>query len=233
VTVEPGVNLLLDPSDDIARIVLVSRTSRWEPEVWSALDTHLDAGGVFLDVGAHIGMDSLRAAVAVGPSGKVVAFEPNPITVDELRANVRESGATNVNVQPIALTDREQELVLFDSRSTGNSGSSSLSARNAGDAGRPHKVRGRRLDDVVRELGLARVDLIKADVEGAELLVLKGSTETLTRFHPALVLEVVPRQLENMGASVNALESLIRSFGYGEGHWVDYKNKEYEFAGPR
>jgi hypothetical protein len=73
------------------------------------------------------------------------------------------------------------------------------------------------------------VDLIKADIEGAELLMLRGATDTLAQFHPPLILEIVPQQLENMGASVAELEAMLQSFGYGEGRWVDYKNKEYVF----
>lgn len=230
VEVQPGVSLRLDPVDDIGRTVLVSRTGQWEPEVWSAIRGHLSVGAVFLDVGAHIGIDSLAAATVVGKAGRVIAFEPNPTTIAELRENIRASAATNVAVQPFALTDTEQNLTLFDSRAGGNSGSSSLSARNAGDQGRPYVVRGRRLDDVVRELGLERVDLIKADIEGAELLMLRGATDTLARFRPPLILEIVPQQLENMGASVAGLETMLQSFGYGEGHWVDYKNKEYLFV---
>jgi hypothetical protein len=119
---------------------------------------------------------------------------------------------------------------LFDSRRTGNSGSSSLSSANAGDSGTPYTVHGRRLDDVVRELGLQRIDVLKADVEGAEVLVLSGARDVLTRFRPTLILEVVPGQLENMGTSVQALEGLLASVGYRRSRWVDYKNKEYLFG---
>ena len=230
VEVEPGVSLLLDPFDDVGRTILTSRTGSWEPGVWSAISRALGTGAVFLDVGAHIGYDSLTAARLVGETGLVVAFEPNPTTVAELRANVTASRATNVNVQAIALADAEHQLTLFDARRSGNSGSSSLSSKNAGDAGTPYTVQGRRLDAVVRELNLRRVDAIKADVEGAEVLVLSGATETLARFHPALVLEVVPEQLANMGTSVDALESLLRAQGYGRSRWIDYKNKEYLFG---
>lgn len=227
VEIEPGVSLLLDPEDDIGRTVLTSRTGQWEPEVWSALGSHLSPGAVFIDVGAHIGIDSLKASRVVGPSGQVIAVEPNPTTLGELNANIDASKATNVRVQPIALSDVEQELTLFDARRRGNSGSSSLSARNAGDEGVAYKVRGRKLDDVVAELKLTRIDLIKADIEGAELMALRGAAHTLATFHPPLVLEVVPRQLENMGASVEELEAFIRSLGYNRDRWVDYKNKEY------
>ena len=205
-------------------------TSRWEPEVWAAISSGLNEGAVFLDVGAHIGYDTLKAASLVGTSGRIVAFEPNPLTLAILRSNVEASGARNVTIQPIACTDSEQELTLYDSRRTGNSGSSSLSSDNAGDAGTPYTVRGRPIDSVVAELGLRRIDVLKADVEGAELLVLRGAAQSVRRFHPKLIMEVVPRQLKNMGTSVEELESFIRSLGYNRERMVDYKNKEYFVA---
>jgi FkbM family methyltransferase len=227
VEVEPGVSLLLDPQDDVGRTILVSRQGRWEPEVWSAIVSGLPDGGVFLDIGAHIGYDSLKAAVHVGATGKVVAVEPNPRTVELLQSNIGASAAQNIVVAPVACTEVEQTLTLFDATPGGNSGSSSLSEKNAGAASRPYSVRGRPLDAIVRELALQRVDVLKADVEGAELSVLKGAVETLRRFRPKLILEVVPEQLANMGTSVAELEAFVRSLGYDESKWVDYKNKEY------
>lgn len=227
VEVEPGVSLLLDPEDDISRTILVSLAGRWEPEVWAAISSGLSEGSVMFDVGAHVGYDTLKASVRVGDKGRVVAFEPNPNTVTMLRSNIAASGAHNVIVEPIACTDAEQMLTLFDATPGGNSGSSSLSQRNAGTISRPYVVRGRRIDDVVAELGLTRVDVFKADVEGAELLVLRGAAQTLNRFHPKLILEVVPRQLANMNTSVAELESFIKALGYSSARAVDYKNREW------
>jgi FkbM family methyltransferase len=227
VEVEPGVSLLLDPADDISRTILVSRAGRWEPEVWRSISSGLSDGAVFFDVGAHIGYDSLKAATTVGERGRVVAFEPNPNTLTQLRSNIDASGARNVIVQPIACTDTETTLTLFDSTLGGNSGATSLSRENAGPVTRSYTVRGRPIDDVVKELAIGRLDVLKADVEGAELIVLRGATETLKRFHPKLILEVVPRQLANMGTSVEELESFVRSLGYKTVRTVDYKNKEY------
>lgn len=227
VEVERGISLMLDPQDAISRTILVSRAGRWEPEIWSAISSGLSQGAVFFDVGAHIGYDSLKGSVTVGDGGRVVAFEPNPNTLLQLRSNIEASAARNVIVQPIACTDTDTTLTLFDSTLGGNSGSSSLSRENAGPITRSYTVRGRPIDDVVRELELQRLDVLKADVEGAELIVLRGARETLRRFHPKLILEVVPRQLANMGTSVDELEAFVRSLGYHNSKRIDYKNKEY------
>lgn len=230
VEVEPGVNLLLDPADDVSRTILVSRQGRWEPEVWASIVGGLGPGTVFIDVGAHIGYDTLKAAHVVGPQGRVVAVEPNPRTLELLRANIEASQASNVTVAPFACTDVPQTLRFFDATAGGNSGSSSLSEANAGPVASSFDVQGRPLDDIVDELGLTAVHVIKADVEGAELGVIKGATRTITRHHPRLILEVVPEQLANMGTSVAELEGVLASMGYTQSRWIDYKNKEYLFA---
>jgi FkbM family methyltransferase len=229
VEVERGVSLLLDPRDFVARVILL--TGVWQPQVWQSISDGLSTGGVFLDVGAHIGYDSLKGSVRVGDSGKVISFEPNPGTLGQLRANIVASHATNIVVEPIACTDKEQTLTLYDSTSEGNSGASSLSLANADETGRgtlpSYTVRGRPIDDVVRELALNRVDVIKVDVEGAEYLVLRGARKTLQRFHPKLVMEVVPAQLANLNATVENLVSLTKELGYGPARQVDSTDWEW------
>ena len=229
VEVEHGVSLLLDPGDIVARTILV--TGVWQPEVWQSVSAGLSAGAVFLDVGAHIGYDTLRASVRIGEGGKVIAFEPNPRTLEQLRANIAASRAANVTVEPIACTDSEQMLTLYDATLQGNSGGSSLSRANADQTQTgvvpSYTVRGRPIDHVVAELGLQRVDVVKVDVEGAEYLVLRGLRETLLRFHPKVVMEVVPTQLANMNATVEALVSLMTELGYGPHKEVDDTDWEW------
>jgi FkbM family methyltransferase len=227
--IEPGVSLLLDPKDYLSRMILIS--GEWQPGVWQSVSSSLSNGAVFLDVGAHIGYDTIKAAVRVGETGRVVAFEPNPNTLAQLRANIAASRASIVIVEPIACTDREQMLTLYDSTSEGNSAASSLSLANADEHSEgalpSYRVRGRRIDDVVGELGLKRVDVVKIDVEGAEYSVLRGARETLTRFHPKIVLEMEPRELANMNTKVEDLRSLLREMGYNASKQVDEDDWEW------
>ena len=234
VEVEPGVNLLLDPTDFIARSLLLSDRTRWEPDVWNAIGSGLQPGAVFIDVGANIGYDSLKAARLVGGAGRVVACEPNPPVLALLQQNVAASQAANVTVLPVACADRETTLAFFDATDGGNSGRSSMSADNAGPGGRAITVQARRLDDIVADLGLTRLDVLKIDVEGAELVVLRGSEATLRRFQPKLVLEVIPRLLASMGSSPDELERWLGEHGYDRSRVIDHENREYwsSLSGP-
>ena len=219
--VEPGIEMLLDPNDLVSQVIL--RTGTWEQASWRALQKYLQPGATFVDVGAHIGYYSLQAAVTVGASGRVLAVEPNPETLRKLRGNVAASHAWVITVVPVACADSESTLDLFAGPST-NTGETSLSRANASQD-RPstatYRVRARPLDSIIRESGVSRVDAVKIDVEGAELMVLKGAKDTLDRFHPIVLVEVVDDQLREMGASSAQLIAYMQAHGYDSGRRFD------------
>jgi FkbM family methyltransferase len=230
VEVEPHVHMRLDPTDFLDHTVLA--TGAWEPDTSRGLLKQVPAGGVFVDVGAHVGYYSLKAAPLVGPRGRVLAIEPNPETVRRLRANLRESKASVVLVEPVACSDSEDVLTLYAAPHS-NTSASSLSQANValqGPVAATFRVRTRRLDDIVRESGVTRVDVIKIDVEGAELMVLKGAADTLDRYHPVVEVEVIEDQLKNMGASSAEIVAFFRAHGYAPRHtYAEYGNTEFAF----
>ena len=231
VRVEPHASFLLDPRDLVS--VTILRTGSWQPEIWQSLSSSLAPGSVFLDVGAHIGYFSIKAAPQVGPAGRVVAFEPNPETLKLLRDNVAVNNAPNVVIEPIACTEREQTLQFY-AAPTINTGASSLSQQNAnvssGESPRAYTVRGRPIDDVVRDLKLSRVDAIKIDVEGAEVSVLRGALQTLTRFHPKIVIEVIASQLASFQTTPEDVTALIKSAGYNVGRPLNPETADWEWT---
>jgi len=214
VQLEPGVNMLLDPDDSVSRTLL--ETGQWEPETWGIVKKYLPAGGTFVDVGAHIGVYSLKAAQAMGSQGHVIAIEPNPETVQKLRDNIQASGDNNIAVQPVACSDSETDLDLF-AAARSNTGETSLSRANAAQAGTVravYHVHARPLDAILEAAGVARVDVVKIDVEGAEMLVLKGARQTLARYSPVISVELIDRQLKSMGSSIAEVTEFLRSQGY-------------------
>ena len=163
------------------------------------------------DVGMHNGDDT-----AYYLWFRVVAIEPNPETLRTLRGNIEASGASVIDVQPVACTESEATLDFFAAPRS-NTGESSLSYANASEEGpvtKSYRVRGRPLDAIIKEARVSRVDAIKIDVEGAELLVLKGARDTLAAYHPLLVVEVIDRQLKAMGTSSVELTEFLRLHGY-------------------
>jgi FkbM family methyltransferase len=212
VQLEPNVKMLLDPADLICRVLL--ETGEWDAATWAAIAEHLEPGGTFVDVGAHIGHCSLKAAAITGPGGRVVAIEANPETAQRLRANITASSA-RVDVQEFACAASESVLDLY-SADRSNSGSSSLSSSNASSWGPPsaqHRVHAMPLDTLL-EGKVSRVDVLKIDVEGTELEVLKGAEETLKRYRPVLVIELDDQLLQSVGTSMSEVKTHLARCGY-------------------
>ena len=227
VEVEPGIRMLLSGNDLVSRIIL--ETGVWESSSWMAIEQHLSLGATFVDVGAHMGYFSLKAATAVGPSGRVIAIEPHPEMVRTLRDNIFASRATSVAVEPAACSDSETTLELF-SAADSNSGTSSLSRKNAslyGSDGASYIVPAWPLDSIIERANVSRVDVLKIDVEGAELQVLKGAQETIARYHPVLLIELDDRLLESMGTSSAEIIGFLSDHGYSLRRSYDEANFEF------
>jgi FkbM family methyltransferase len=138
---------------------------------------------VVLDIGANIGNHALAFATR---AAQVHAFEPIPMIHAVLQQNVAQNALHNVQTHMIALSDTQGDSVI-NLDTSGNLGASSFDNQAAGAQGiMVHKRRG---DDVVAELGLTRVDLVKIDVEAHEAYVLRGLMQTLQRYKPFITME--------------------------------------------
>ncbi|NLY03161.1 MAG: FkbM family methyltransferase [Rhodopirellula sp.] len=129
-------------------------------------------GGIAVDVGAFIGRYTLAYARAVGPSGRVVAAEPLPANHRLLTRNVELNRYANVTCVPYALGSETRDVQLMYDAETST-------ASTVGQLPRAVVVPQVTLDDLFETLGIRNVDLLKIDVEGAELDVLAGSARTL------------------------------------------------------
>ena len=146
---------------------------------------------VVLDVGAHVGIYSLWASRLVG-DGFVIAFEPNPIAYRWLTSNIELNGATNIKALPYALGDKITRQRLYIAG--GNIGASSLIMNHiinspaskysiVGEFVVPVVTLDYVIDKSMEIVGksIRYVDLVKVDVEGYEMKVLKGAEETLQK----------------------------------------------------
>ncbi len=170
----------------------------------------LKPGYVFIDAGAYHGWYSLVASTVVGDSGLVLAFEPNPDAYAILTRNLMLNARRNIQIFNFALSDSEGSVTLY--RGPDDEVASSLS-RVPGWKGE-EQVMARRLTDVLEELDVRRVDVMKVDVEGAEASVLRGALGTLQESNPLVVFEVNPAAAKNMGVSERSAWDLLGGLGY-------------------
>ncbi len=180
-------------------------------------------GDVVFDVGANRGAYTALFARLVGSPGEVHAFEPVPPTCDALAEALRAAGIGNVVVNRSALAETPGELPLYVPGD--DFGQASLARHGAGSwtgAAAVHSYRApvETLDGYVRRRGLARLDFVKCDVEGAELAVLRGAGETLRAFAPLLYLEVCADWTAGFGYAPSALPEHLRALGYADFYLV-------------
>ena len=145
--------------------------------------------GLVVEVGANMGIHTVPLARALEGKGRqLVAFEPQPVVFQQLCANLALNGLMNVAAWPFACGD-EKGIVTFprpDYRKRGNFGGVSMSTPASAAGEGLVQVPCFRLDDLLPN---ERVGLLKIDVEGYELRVLKGSRALLERSRPLLYLE--------------------------------------------
>jgi FkbM family methyltransferase len=176
----------------------------YEPGVSACLRRLLRPGMLFCDVGANIGVFTLLAARQVGPQGRVFSFEPGPENFAVLTRNVEANLYANVVCVQKAVAQYNGTSRLFLSRFCG---SHSLVGEPAEHTGQSLDVETVRLDSVP---GLERIDVLKVDVEGAELEVL----ESLGSLRPQVILEYNAERLSRKGLNLSTFQERIRALGY-------------------
>jgi len=194
----------------------------YEPGATTTVLSRLAPGGVFIDIGANTGYFSVLAALRVGPAGRVFAFEPNPAVREQLQHHLAiNQVADRVTVSDLAIADRCEDAVpFFVSCWQDNNGISSLTpsaetmARGGLRDDRRIPVRVATFDSWAALARLPKIDLIKIDVEGAELHVLTGMARTLAINPPrALICETRPdsaaaQRLRNCGYRSSTVDEI-------------------------
>ena len=158
-----------------------------EPEL-SSLQRFLRPGCVFVDVGANVGVYSLKAAKEVGDEGLVIAVEPFLETASRLFENVRANGYHNVRVRNFCVGRQTQQAQLY----LNNNKPNSFGLSKVGNA-ESISVLSVSLDDLCRWENLDRLDYLKIDAEGAEGAILEGGAQTIARFRPIVQVEITKR----------------------------------------
>lgn len=172
-------------------------------------------GNIVLDIGAHIGWYTLQAARVVGSAGRVYAFEPDPQNYSTLVQNVQRNGlGERVILTPRAVCDKPGPASLFiDGTSEGVRSSSSLVAIPPEMQGKM-RVECVTIDDFL-DTSVA-VDIVKMDIEGAELKALRGMERTLARsgIHLVVFVECNPGALRAADSTAGDLLKRLEELGF-------------------
>jgi FkbM family methyltransferase len=185
----------------------------YEPQETLLLPALLRKGDTCVDVGAHWGYFSLIAAVRVGPAGRVLAVEADPRVFETLKRTLSLNPGLNVEALLVAVAAKHGTVVLNGYDECGdNWGISSIASPQGGAT---FEVRSEPLDDLLDRHRLSEVGLLKMDIEGAEVLALRGCERTLReRRIRNLLLELHPPQIAALNSSAGHLVELLRSQGY-------------------
>lgn len=204
---------------------------RHEKATIDQIERLLQPGMTMLDIGAHVGYYARRCGKRVGQQGLVIAFEPHPRTFKVLMDNVSRLG--NVRAAQLAAAEEEGTAELYDYLMMSASGSLTYDEGlrdlqrahvNEGDRAprisqdfpvETFSVRTTTVDALLQELGVESVDVVKMDIEGAELSALRGMKHTIGRSPGlALIMEYNPQALAASGAAPTDAISEVLALGF-------------------
>ena len=212
-----GAKMLVDTRDAAIAPWLVL-DGMWEPHVTSWMQSTLRPGQVFVDVGANVGYFTLLGASLVGPGGRVVSVEAHPTLAGVLQRNVVINGYYGYVVTHNKAAWSETTQLEFHIRANfaGNSSVGHIDdegLRRLGDTEEAVQVQAVVLDDLLADL--PRVDMMKIDVEGAEVHAFQGLTRTIEA-NPGIIImfEWARAQIESVGDTPQALADLVEGMGF-------------------
>jgi FkbM family methyltransferase len=218
-----GYRLVYEPNDH-----LVSRyaaVGTYEEEVIAFLKRAMRPDSVVFDIGANIGMFALAVA-RIAPNASIHCFEPSPIPRRCLQLSIELNDlSSRVWVNPSAVGADEGEK-YFCLHAKGESAFDGLHDTGRADAVQTIRVPVTTIDAYVTKAGLARLDLMKIDTEGAEIFVLQGARQTLHAFRPVIIFEANRLNFESYKIHPQELERLLHVAGY---HIVTISGKSVKY----
>lgn len=189
-------------------MMLARAIGLYERHKRTAIRTHLEPGMTFVDAGANKGDFSLLAARLVGDSGKVLAFEPEPENCMWIRRSIELNGYRNISLYEVALGEKSESTQLYLGEKSGwHTLLPFQPFRNVGTV----PILKRTLDSVLEDINHKRVNMIKIDVEGVELEVLRGARQTLSNNRDiVLLLDIHPQ----LGANPEEVCDFLKEQGF-------------------
>lgn len=207
------IELILDPRDQHLVPYTLMNFRAYESEETQFLKSITQAGWTILDIGANCGWYSLILAKQY-PTASIHAFEPIPHTYDILSRNIAHNGCINIHAHMLGLSNKEGRLEFLYTPSC--SGATSLI--HAGQPAPQEALQRITCPTSTLDLFCGKNNLIpqliKCDVEGAELMVLQGGKETIATHTPILLIELLRKWAKKFGYHPNDVLDLLSRYGY-------------------
>lgn len=163
-----------------------------------------------LDIGANIGWFSINVG-KIKTNCKIMSFEPIPKTFDYLKRNIELNNASNVQINNFGFSNEEKEISFYyNPEGSGNASSANLSGK---PIVQEITCQVKKLDDFI-DSNKVKVDFIKCDVEGAELLVMQGGLQTIKTQKPIIFTELLRKWASHFNYHPNEVIELFGNLGY-------------------
>lgn len=208
-----GVFYSLDISDYMEWVIFFG--IKTEPR--DALYNLISNSKVIFDVGANIGETTLNIAKLCNKNCFVYSFEPDKFCFEKLKTNVGLNSFKNVKLNPFGLGEKESDYFLTSPTKDNRGGN-----RIVHNSIENPNIHVKRIDDYIKQNNIDKVDLIKIDVEGFELKVLKGGKNCIEMHRPKLFIEINDANLKEQGDSAMELIMFLEPF---------YKNLKHAVTG--
>lgn len=210
-----GINWDLDLTQGIDFSIWL--LGSFEPKTVKSYQRLIKKGDIVLDIGANIGSHTLFMARCVGENGKVLAFEPTDYAFNKLKRNceLNPELSSRVKLFQTMLVDKEfSDEVPQIYSSWPLTSKNNLHDLHLGEKMSTNGAGAETLDVLLKRENINNVNFIKMDVDGFECKVLRGAKNTLSKYHPIIIMELAPYLLEEQGEKLSTLLNLLKECGY-------------------
>jgi FkbM family methyltransferase len=202
-----GINYRLDIYDYIDWWLYFGIKDEGRDELYALTKT----GAIIFDIGTNVGETLMNFAKLVGPNGFVHGFEPDTVNHARCMQNIKLNDFKNIVINKKGLGNVPGKFSLMVDTPSNRGGNRISEKAGEKDVETIDVIT---LDDYVSDFSLDRLDLIKIDVEGFEFNVLKGAEKTITKFKPALFIELDDNNLKDQQSSAKDLVEFLIGMGY-------------------
>lgn len=205
-----GINYLVDLSDTNGHLNYFGLKDPGQKKLLS----NIREGMTVLDIGANIGALTLQMAKKVSPSGKIFSFEPSPLNYQYASKNISLNNFSNIKMINQGLGNEKSTAFLYNVNPKNRGMLRLLQDEEQNNSYEKEAVEIDTLDSSIKNFSIPKPDFIKIDVEGFEYKVLEGAYETLSKYKPALFIELDDQNLREQKSNAKELVQFLKRLEY-------------------